>query len=105
MYNVNYSDAKNVREALLEYFSMTEIRRKFKEKSIKIAINPYITEGYPETWIKVGKSYIILNKYGGWTTEFLASLWWTYHFQAMPEVLKFTPYEMNNFIENKEDIK
>ena len=88
-YDVNYSDKSTPIEALEDYFSKSDIKRKIKEKSISIAENPI----KKETWIKIGKTYIILNSIGGWTTEYLAELWWTYHFQVMPKILNFKNYE------------
>jgi hypothetical protein len=84
---ISYIKGNNIQEVLEKYYSKSDIKRKIKEGSISIG-KPHANE----IWIKIGKDFIIIQEeLSEIATK--AQIWWEYHNQLMPKVIKWEKYK------------
>lgn len=71
-------------EILENWYSKAEIKRLTRQKGIQVARK----EDTNELWIKVGKQLFIIVKEWHFVAQ-QAQVWWEFHHQLMPKVLKW----------------
>lgn len=76
-------DYKNPLKELEKFISKNEIKRKLKEKAIKIG---KIHED--EIWVKIGSYLLIIQKEFNSTANY-SQMFWEYHYQLMPKIIKW----------------
>lgn len=64
--------------------SKSELNRKISEGAVKIG-RPHLDE----VWIKIGKSIYVIGKVDENSLALNAQIWWEYHEQLMPKVIKW----------------
>lgn len=68
---------------LEKWYSKAELKRLVKQKGIQVA-----RKSPTELWIKIGKQLIIIVKEWHFTAQ-QAQIWWEFHYELMPKVLKW----------------
>jgi cytochrome c-type biogenesis protein CcmH/NrfG len=85
-HDVTFSYQKDIDKALNNFYSKTQINKLVKQNGIKIAtVPPNI-----ETWIKIGKHYLILTDS---KIAHEARVFWEYHNHFKPKELNWKLYE------------
>ena len=82
---ITFTGKRDPHEALEGLYSKSEITRLIKQNGIKIA-----TDVVGETWIKVGKHYLILTDS---IVAHNAMMHWEYHYDFKPKTLNWEPFK------------